>query len=1671
MTVRPDWFSTMSATYYMYNKLTQTQAIAGFEDYTYEALKDAIMPFSTDGTLESAVWNHYLQYGSAEGLPLRDSGGNVVLSPQVYCESKLAQLKAASYPNADTMTWENVLKIISDAGMSLYTHYMQFGAQEGLAISDTFDTGKYFAAKLEYVKTHTTQFPELAHLTTVAALSEYYAVNGVDAYQNWLDYGVAEGISAETVKPGGGVGPGLPTDGTTQYLKPLGWSGSMADGDLGYYYADNLTGTDGNDTFVAYIYGDQNSLNTGDSIDGKGGTDTLLADITGLCGLETGGYNSVLTPILKDVEVLKFRVQEQGSQTGDNNVMARIDAERIEGARQFWSSNSRDDLLIEDVRINSNTVTVGMQNTDPGDVDYKLYFDPQHLKANSATTSGTLTLKLLDTEGALSGNPLMDNPYNVVYIHYNGAELKIEFAKVNGTGDMDTMYEKLRAEIQTAVTAMGLDFKVTLGNTFTMVDSNSGITVQGKEILISGDGTFSVDKAAGDGWGSTGVMPPTTSVSATMTTVGSTDCPLIQTDVALDNVGRVQWDDASEACLPDNSIYGSNAGDMVIGSMATRGGVERFDVYVDRGSWLNSLSSTNNTLRMITVAAKDWDADGISGNESSPDVNGQLFIGAHATASLSGVNPSDQTQAKNVVNWQDATRVLSHSWSVTPVGATVPTTYDSGIKDVKYFEASGYTGDISIAAEFTVEAYDKYLKDVDGLRTVYSSYAPGGDFAYNFGSGNDTLNMKVNGSLATDRDFVLNMDMGAGDDYVNFQFSFVTGNQAINQNKLKNIAINTGAGDDTVWAWGAFNGTGDYNPNMWGFGVRDQKNLYWEGIAGTLEVRAGAGNDAVYTAQDAGTGNAVWVVNANAFANSNEHPLRIEYNSLGMAQPLDNNVASTNDYVIQKTGLTPNTNYDYTLHGVIRFLGIEVEFQAGKKTVTADSSGNTRYSYTADELNKMIIKAIEGDAQLNKLLAAFDGAGNSLLVQSLIDGRYTTDDFSIHYYDVLGDAAATEDHNLVMSNNSTVKQAYTSEAVSYIYNWAFEVDGLTYANPDASPETYTINFAGASVSYTQQAYDDDADGLVDRWDSWDDIVTALNAAAQTHDYSVSAGSGGAGTLTIVTNSQTVAAPAAPVVISTNTADETGGLAPAGQTGTFVGVLTFGTLDYTEATTYTITIGVDNITTIALSGLGTPGWNDFFTDLRTKVEGLSGGGKTYTVTDTSSGGTNSVQIKGEGLAYDPSTAITATAVVGGAATVNVDGTFAPDASAGADYFDASTIIGTLNVDLTNWAFTDQTSVAPADLRHVVYQLVIGYTDASDTSQTVTLTAYADDANGDGTVDDGASWANIITQLTTVALNPDYATFSADGYTLTTGGGGDGTVNITGTGVSDVTIDFGVSTYDGDVGTAQTTSGTIIDNPNHWSAATGDDYHYYGYTTAYGDEGDDVIVTGYADATVYGGAGNDTIVVGNETFNRIWAGTGADTIILGNLDQGNNGNNGGSGIDHLYQAKGDTGGVVVVEPTGTSVYVNTAGLDVIHNFDVAVGGFASDRLYISDYVTTMSGTTVDNPDLTSSGATSITNIKAYTTTGSTANDNCYTWVLGVYDDANNKFYVSSTAADNVDMLLVYDADSTSATTPTAAMQTWEAVVLTGVGAFGATTVNVTNGGGTPADVNHVDFFTIS
>ena len=975
----PNWFDYKA---YFNNKLAALgegwdalRLKAAFEDagYAYDA---------------GGMYQHFMDFGNAEGV-----------SPNSWFNAgEYLYNKAAQYYNTSSVTPNHVTsmaKAMEGAGMSPWDHFHTYWAEyyadrgEFLNPSAGFDVAKYMNDKLVMM-----QKADPAY--TMDQLVKAFTDAGLDPVQHYEAFGKDEGLTIS-----GSAGTGA----------------TVAVGD------DAVWGTNANDYFTAK----SGVLSDDTYIDGLGGTDTLYADI------KVNG--DTIAPEISNVETVLFRAQKADGASVDNLTDAEIDAEYISGMKVLGSENSRDTLKVEDVRIDSTDLTVRFSNSDPGKVGFEVYFDQQHLKAEKSQTSGTLTAKLIDTVGALPttepgghDNPLWDNPFTAMSFTLNGKEYTLNFGEYNHTttGTELPSYEGLVKQMQAAIDAdpalSGLGLKVSTGDPFDAVVSigpNYGQTVTGGvEILITTD----QGELEGNNWIAANGLPATNSTAATFVDTAVTTCPLIQTNVELDNVGRVQWDAASP-CLPDNSVYGSQAGDLVIGGMAGRGGVERFDVTVDQGSWLSSMSSTNNALRMVTVKNGAIDGANDEGNlfiGRSVDAVGQSLTslvkevidsvpslpltvtellkevaegGIEALAKyipdeLAGLREKVLGSDLGLAHWMDAPRLLT----------------TDGLTDVKYFDASAMTGKVNIGAQITEAAYDKYLKDVDGLDTMAEGYAPNGPFKYLLGSNDDTLNMTVAGNAAADIDFKMDIKAGAGDDLVNFSFKFADTftNQLANQMELKNVSVDLGDGDDTFHFWGD----------------------------GAMDVSDGAGNDALYVGQNAPNlplgyllglptlpspmskddYNAVWVFNVEDATQADQTAIFMGPDG---AQSLDNNLlGGATSFIYRDAGTGANSAF---LVATVTFKGIEGTAKLALKP------GNGTIS--AEDINHLIIEAINEDATLGKLLQAKDGAGASLLVEALYNGEMKDGDLKFEFSAVKQDgspAGVTLDDNLTTGTGSYV---------------------------------------------------------------------------------------------------------------------------------------------------------------------------------------------------------------------------------------------------------------------------------------------------------------------------------------------------------------------------------------------------------------------------------------------------------------------------------------------------------------------------------------------------------------------------------------------------------------------------------------------------------------------------
>lgn len=925
----PFWFDA--------NAYVKNKAAAMNMDVTalLSAFKDA--GFSTD---PEGLYSHFTQFGNAEKV-----------SPNAFFNTdQYLYTKAAKFYDSTQVTDQQAKSMdlaMNQAGMTPWTHYQMFWDENYAKDktfynpSSSFDVAKYMNDKL-------VQMQQGDPTYTMDDLVKAFKDAGLDPVSHYFVAGKSEGLNPENVSGG--------TPGATYQL-------STDD--------DELYGTSGDDYFHAKV----DTLNDRDYIDGGAGNDTLYAIVKEY----DAPTSTAVAPEIHNVETVLFRAQaNNGSGGGDNNVQAYIDAGNITGMKVLGSDNSRADLSVEDVRIDSNKMTIRFSDTDPGDVDFSVYFDPQHLKSEASVTTGSLNLQLIDTVGALPADKgghndaLYDNPYTGFKFSLNGKEYSLDFGTYNHTTDSTPTYQELADQIAQAIakdpelSQLGLTVK--LGPNFDAIvgiGEHKGEHVTGQQIILS----TPQGELTGGNWIASNGLPPTNSTSATFEADSSTDCPLISTTVELDNVGRVQWDDATP-CLPDDKLYGSEAGDLVIGSMAARGGVERFDVKVDEGSWLSSLSSTNNALRYISVEAKDIDGDGSMG--------GRLFIGD---------SQAQDAGNEEMAHWTTQARLLATGES-------------SGLTDVKVFDADGYTGDINIAAQITAESNAKYLEPQDGLNRddsapktddgYYSNVAE--HFAYRTGTGDDTINMKVNGGVAADNDFALSIKTGAGNDLVNFSFEGMTARESVNQKVLQNVTIDTGDGNDAVWFWG---GEKTYTNSV----AADAA------LRGSVVVNAGAGNDVIYANQKLynvtnANGSAVdfkTAVTSQAVASDSYNAVFV-FNAgpdgadKSMLLSGINGAQSLNNDVLGSTG-----GFAYTGATAGKAITLTVTFKGIEAKVDVTTPTAATGAVTAEEVNQAIIKAINNDPVLSKLLVAKDGAGHSLIVESLINGHMDLGDLGITF--------------------------------------------------------------------------------------------------------------------------------------------------------------------------------------------------------------------------------------------------------------------------------------------------------------------------------------------------------------------------------------------------------------------------------------------------------------------------------------------------------------------------------------------------------------------------------------------------------------------------------------------------------------------------------------------------
>lgn len=516
---------------------------------------------------------------------------------------------------------------------------------------------------------------------------------------------------------------------------------------------DNLIGGSGDDTFVAPVQqaflGISNTLETGDQINGGGGVDVLRADLitTSTAAIPAG---PAISPITNDVEQVYLRAQSINTDLAVN--LSTIDAERMYGVEQWWSDNSRSSIQIEDIRSMPEATTFGMVETDPAPgglggivaagagAGLYAYFDPAQVSDDRLKpTDSSLTLTLVDNGG---GAELENFPLSGVAFRLDGVQY---IAPVDLEGD--ATYTKLTADLNayfaTEPALADLVAVLNADNTITISDPNGG--------------TFEAV-----GWTWVGNIVPAAGDLAWDQTVGApipVEMP-IETGVVLDFVGR-----------------SSRGGSLDIGSMAD-GGVNVFNVEVDRDSWLTQMASRSDFggggllnqlgidtgLPPIGVAGYERHLETV--NLASTGADGDLTVGLTgyemATFTLSGLlfefDPN--------LNCQNDPRVFN------------------GLIDVQTVDGREFAGELNLGITLTEDAVRRYLDDATGEV----------EFNYWGSNQNDLFSFGLDEVLTGDPDFAMNVDMAGGDDYLSL-FGFGGANGDIT---ATNISVDGGEGSNKI---------------------------------------------------------------------------------------------------------------------------------------------------------------------------------------------------------------------------------------------------------------------------------------------------------------------------------------------------------------------------------------------------------------------------------------------------------------------------------------------------------------------------------------------------------------------------------------------------------------------------------------------------------------------------------------------------------------------------------------------------------------------------------------------------------------------------------------------------------------------------------------------------------
>jgi S-layer protein len=762
--------------YYLNAKLTALQATeTEWAGKTTDFLKTVLQ-----NVYDLTPENHYTQYGYQEGL-----GPNAYFNAAEY---KLA--KATALFNSGHYLTVEAAQAAYEAAWTGddYQHYLQYGSAEGVNPSNDFDESSYLASKLVSLQANAATATEWA-TKTVADVQAAFTAAGLSALGHYQTFGATEGIAVTAVPTAEQVTVTTTTTTGTTFTLTTG--------------IDVKTGTSGADTFDGSVNANGTAtLTSVDVLDGAGGNDSLVAEMTG----------STIAPTVKNIEAVEIIGGGAAASTFNMVNVSESPTVLVRNSSQTVTIDSfsgdsvtmRDqaaDLTINVTNtsaVGANTFTLnlsGAQSDGTGGSDVAL------VQMAGADTSGIETV-VVDSGG--SNANFLDSLTSV-----NGAATsKIATLDVTGAQAL-TIATGLNASVKT------LDASTTTGGVTASFAATTAVTLTGG----TGNDTLTMTANAGDVSVTAGEGNDVVALTGgSFTTADSIDggagtadrLDVIAADAEAIVAALTNTTNFEQLSLNTAGTGASSINATYFGTIDTvrldKGTGAAYGVTMAAGAKTLSIATTNETLAgTLTVTdtgTATTDALTISNRNTTSatnNFNGQAITSAgYETVTVNTGSTATLAQTLGVITITGDATNTAQTINVTGANALTIGAPSSNSSALFSIDASGMTAQAAGTPTFTMAA--PTFAGVTG--TVSITGSAGQDVLLGHASAANTISGGAGVDTVTGGSAADSLSGGAGNDVItggggNDIVSGGDGNDTITMT-TGTVTVDGGAGNDTV---------------------------------------------------------------------------------------------------------------------------------------------------------------------------------------------------------------------------------------------------------------------------------------------------------------------------------------------------------------------------------------------------------------------------------------------------------------------------------------------------------------------------------------------------------------------------------------------------------------------------------------------------------------------------------------------------------------------------------------------------------------------------------------------------------------------------------------------------------------------------------------------------------